>query len=231
MNRVFYFPENHIFNKTIKFKPILLVSILSIIGCIENKEKINNEVEKLYLAKSNSTDSLLKIELESIAVEDQTLRFLLPDVTKRFGSPSKEEKYIWSLIHRQDSICLKKITEILKVHGWLGKSRVGIKANQAIWLVIQHADLEVQERYLPLLKKSTESGESEKWHLAFLEDRILMRKEQRQIYGTQAIWDATCEKMSIYPIEDVANVNKRRKSIGLQSIEEYAKQNGYIFKP
>jgi uncharacterized protein DUF6624 len=212
-----------------RFKLLILLCILSVIGCKENKQKTLTEPKKSELIKSEPIDSILKNELELIAVEDQTMRLLLPDVTTRFGSASSEEKYIWSLIHRQDSICLNKTIKILNEHGWLGKIRVGSKANQAIWLVIQHAELEKQEKYLPLLKKSVEIGESDGWHLAFLEDRILMRNEKSQIYGSQATWDKTTSKMKIYPIEDVKNVNKRREKIGLESIEEYAKQNGYIF--
>ena len=209
-----------------RFKILILLGVISIIGCNENKLKTPMESE---LILTEQIDSILKKELELIAVEDQTLRLMLPDVAERFGSTSSEEKYIWSLIHRQDSICLIRTTKILDEHGWLGKSRVGSQANQAIWLVIQHAELEKQEKYLPLLKKSVEIGESEGWHLAFLEDRILMRNKKSQIYGSQATWDKTIGKMKIYPIEDVKNVNKRREKIGLEPIEEYAKQNGYIF--
>ena len=56
-----------------------------------------------------------------------------------------------------------------------------------------------------------------------------MRNKKSQIYGSQATWEKTIGKMKIYPIEDVKNVNKRREKIGLEPIEEYAKQNGYIF--
>lgn len=174
-------------------------------------------------------DSILKKELIQIGVEDQTLRFLLPDVTKRFGNDSKEYAYIWSLIHRQDSICIQKTTALLDQHGWVGKSRIGDEANQAIWLVIQHAALADQEKYLPLLKKSVANSESEGWHLAFLEDRMLMYKKEKQRYGSQALWDKEIKKMKIYPIEDVANVDKRREQLGLIPIKEFAESNGYVF--
>lgn len=174
-------------------------------------------------------DSTIINELEQIAIEDQTLRLLLPDVEKKFGKTSPEAKYIWSLINRQDSICLIKVIEILDEYGWLGKSRVGEKANQAIWLVIQHTDLARQERYLPLLKESVENGESEGWHLAFLEDRILMRQHKKQKYGSQAFWDKEANALKIYPIADIERVNYRREKIGLETVEEYAEMNGYIF--
>ncbi len=185
--------------------------------------------DKYELTSDKPIDSVLRQELEQIVVKDQTLRLLLPNVEEKFGKGSSEENYIWSLIHREDSICLVKTLRILEEYGWIGKSRVGDKANQGLWLVIQHADIATQETYLPLLRKSVEMGESEGWHLAFLEDRILMRNKKNQIYGSQTIWDKEIGKLRIYPIDDVENVNKRREQIGLEPIEEYAKTNGYFF--
>jgi len=183
---------------------------------------------QLIRKSNNQTDSILKKELEFIGVEDQTLRLLLPEVKDEFGSKSDEYKYVWSLINQQDSICANKLVKILNTHGWVGKSRIVVKANQAIWLVMQHAKLKVQEKYLPLLKESVKNGESEGWHLAFLEDRILMYNKKKQVYGTQAVWDSDLKKNKIWPIEDVKNTNQRRKQLGLKPIEEYAKSNGYI---
>ncbi len=184
-------------------------------------EKIKNQV--------NKTDSIIKKELELIKVEDQTLRLLLPNVIEKFGRESEEYKYVWAQIQKQDSISSNKLFEILDNYGWVGKSRVGSAVNQAIWLTIQHSDLETQEKYLPLLRESVKKSESEGWHLAFLEDRTLMRKNHKQIYGTQAVWDNDLKKNKIYPIQDVKNVNKKRKQLGLEPLEEYAKKNGYIF--
>jgi len=186
-------------------------------------------MSELTLASKEPIDSLLKAELEILSVEDQTLRFLLPDVTERFGRDSEGYDFFWRLIHRQDTICINRLTSILETYGWVGKNRVGDKANQAIWLIIQHAELATQEKYLPLLKASVEKGESPGWHLAFLEDRILMNSNKKQIYGTQATWDNEAKRNRIHPIKDVKNVNARRAKLGLETIEEYAKSNGHIF--
>ncbi len=212
-----------------KYKILIIICLVLFIGCKDGEKKAYELKKEPELAIKNLSDTELKKRLELIAVEDQTLRLLLPEVGEKFGNGSEEEKFIWSLIHRQDSICLNSTIKILNQYGWLGKSKVGDKANQALWLVIQHAELEQQERYLPLLKESVENGESEGWHLAFLQDRILMRKKMNQIYGSQASWDKSINKMKIYPIDDVENVNKRRKELGLETIEEYAKMNGYVF--
>jgi len=176
-------------------------------------------------------DTLLKEELESILVKDQTLRLVLPMVEKKFGENSEQTRYLWSLINSQDSTNLVAITEIIDKNGWIGANRVGYFANQAIWMVIQHAPLEIQEKYLPHLKKSVAKKESEGWYLAFLEDRILMRNGKKQTYGSQAKIDRETGKYYIYPISDIQNVNKRRAEIGLESIEEYASSSGYVYNP
>jgi hypothetical protein len=215
--------------KSISVKKLLLVLlvIVNFIRC-DGEPKID---AKPNLNKEQVNDSILKRQLEQIAIEDQTLRFLLPETIERFGRESKEYKYVWSLIDRQDSISIHKLTKIIDKYGWLGKNRVGDEANQAIWLVLQHSKLEVQEKYLPLLRKSVAKGESEGWHLAFLEDRVLMYNEKKQKFGTQAIWDDKLKRNKIYPIENVENVNKRRKALGLEPIEAYAKSNGHLFDP
>lgn len=213
-----------------KCKILILLGCLNIIGCNQNnnpKTVITNLKSELTIEEPN--DSILKEQLEFLGVEDQTLRFLLPHATEKFGRESKEYDYVWSLINRQDSICENKLTQILKKHGWLGKSRVGNNANQAIWLIMQHSKLETQEKYLPLLKESVANGESEGWHLAFLEDRVLMYNKIKQKFGTQSVWDNKLKRNKIYPIEDVENVNQRRQELGLESIEEYAESNGHIF--
>jgi len=208
---------------------IIVAGFICFTSCENSKSENEKDTGKLEVNLNESIDSTLKQNLISFGVKDQTLRLMLPEVVSKFGKGSPEETYFWSLIKEQDSINEKETIKILERYGWLGKNRIGSKANQSLWLVIQHAPLEIQEKYLPLLKKSVAENESEGWHLAFLEDRILMRNNKNQIYGSQAMWDQKLNKMKIYKIEDVANVNKRRKTIGLEPIEEYAKINDYLF--
>lgn len=176
------------------------------------------------------SDTLLKNRLEEIRMKDQSLRLLLPEVSKKFGQNSDEHAYFWTLIHREDRANELAITKIIDENGWLGTNRVGEAANQALWLVVQHAPVEMQEKYLPYLQESVEKNESDGWYLAFLEDRILMYNGKKQKFGSQAKYDAEGQPY-IYPIEDVKHVNERREKLGLEPIEEYAKKNGYRFDP
>jgi len=180
----------------------------------------------------NSLDTKMKKTLENLRMQDQTIRLLLPDAEKRFGRESDEYKWFRSeLMPRNDSIVLNKITDILEKNGWMGINEVGELANQTLWLVIQHAPLAVQEKYIPLLEKSVKNGESKARYLAFLQDRILMRQDKKQIYGTQSLWDKEKNKNVIWPITDYKTINQRRTKVGLESIEDYAKNNGFLYEP
>ncbi len=181
-------------------------------------DKISNVVQ----------DSTLRMNLELIRTKDQTLRLILPELETRFGKNSEELKYIWTLIHFQDSINESEVIGIIDKYGWLGTNRIGEFANQTLWLVIQHAPIKIQEKYIPFLRISVEKGESEGWYLAFLEDRIAMRNGENQVYGTQSKYNKVTGKNHIYPIQNPENVNEKRKRIGLETIEEYATENGYI---
>ena len=173
----------------------------------------------------------LKEELESIYVKDQMLRQMLDCAEEKFGRDSEEMKYYWGLISKEDEANEKRVLEIIDEYGWPGKSLVGGKANAAVWLVVQHAPLETQVKYLPLLQESVKNGESRGSNLALLEDRILMRQGKKQIYGSQIRTDPETGEAYVYPIEDPENVNKRRAEVGLGTIEEYAKRFGIDYKP
>ena len=129
-----------------------------------------------------------------------------------------------------DSSNLAQVEEIIARYGWLGKSVIGGQANYTLWLVVQHADLATQEKYLPMLEKSVAEGESFAKTYAYLKDRVLMRHGEKQIYGTQVVPSKT-GMQEFWPIEDELNVNKRRAEAGLDPIEEYAKYFDIEYEP
>jgi hypothetical protein len=79
------------------------------------------------------------------------------------------------------------------------------------------------------LEQSVKDGESQAYDLAMLQDRVLMRQGKKQIYGSQVVFNKTGEPV-FYPIEDERNVNARRKKVGLEPLEEYAKFFGIEYK-
>ena len=100
---------------------------------------------------------------------------------------------------------------------------------QAVFLVIQHASKELREKYFPLIKASAEKGELTLRVVAMMEDRMLMEKGKKQKYGTQLI-SYNDGPLRLHPIEDEANVNKRRAAMGMGTIRIAAQMTNYEFR-
>ncbi|GAB3199049.1 hypothetical protein ABID22_001834 [Pontibacter aydingkolensis] len=173
----------------------------------------------------------LKTQLEKIYETDQQVRREFMAAMQQKGAESAEVKELGQKMEQIDTENQKKVVAIIEEHGWPGKSMVGSKAQMAAFLVIQHAPLVVQEKYLPLLRKATEDGELEKRHLAMLEDRVLVGNNQPQKYGSQLRLNPDTQKYEFYPIDDEVNVDKRRAEMGMEPLGEYARRQNieYVF--
>jgi hypothetical protein len=169
----------------------------------------------------------LKDELENIRIKDQALRMLLGCVSQTFSNNANAEeynKYFRSLINQEDNKNQERVIQIIDEHGWLGTTQVGFLANNALFLVIQHASVEIQEKYFSLLKESAEQGESRLADMALMDDRIRMYRKQKQLYGSQTTY--VNGKHYVWPIEDPQNVDERRKSVQLPPLADYLKLAG-----
>jgi len=129
-----------------------------------------------------------------------------------------------------DSCNQAQVEALISKYGWIGKSTIGTMANYTLFLVIQHADLPMQEKYFPLMEESVRAGESRAIDLALLQDRILMRQGKEQIYGSQVVFNKETGAPEFYPISDEKNVNVRRASLGMEPLEEYATHFGIDYK-
>lgn len=70
---------------------------------------------------------------------------------------------------------------------------------------------------VPLLERAVQAGEADPKHLALLVDRIRTLEGRPQLYGTSHDWDAA-GKLSPVPVENPANVDERRQSVGLEPL-------------
>lgn len=161
--------------------------------------------------------------LDSIYQEDQTSRYKFLDAVEH-----KEKSTIIdslrNIMVQKDKQNLSKVKSIIRQYGWLGPQKVGINASQALFLVIQHADLASQKQYLPIIKTANKNGEILSSNLAILEDRINIREGKSQLYGSQTFIDNKTGLTYIYPIADPDHLEERRKSIGLIPMRDYAKE-------
>jgi hypothetical protein len=114
--------------------------------------------------------------------------------------------------------------DLVERNGWPTLAQVGAEGSGNAWLLVQHADQDVdfQERCLALLEGAVARGEAEKKHLAYLHDRVAMHRGRPQRYGTQFMQrDGGLEP---YELEDPARVDEWRAEAGLGTLAEYREQ-------
>ena len=152
-------------------------------------------------------DEAIAAELVVMAERDQAIRRRA--ATDRGVSPG--------ILDRPHA---ERLREIISRIGWPTRSRVGYAAEEAAWLIAQHAvhDPAFQSRCLALLLEQPAS-EVCPHHAAYLEDRINALAGRPQRYGTQLI-----ERDGVLvpaPLADETRVDELRRSVGLGPLAEY----------
>jgi hypothetical protein len=179
----------------------------------------------------------IQAELETMYKSDQTLR---GDFTKMLTEARAKgvevdraaREAIWKKINEQDRSNQKRVAEIVDTHGWPANSKVGAQAATAAFLIVQHAELDYQQKYIDKMREAVAAGEAAKQQLALLEDRVLMRQGKPQRYGSQV---DNRNGVGLHPVEDPDNLDKRRATMGLGPVCEYlahfVKQGGPVVYP
>jgi len=172
----------------------------------------------------------LRSQLKYVFKMDQQYRLPLEPTIKKYGWNSPQVDSLEELMGKQDSIDLVIVQHILDTYGWVGTDSIGPAGSTTLWAVIQHSDLDVQQKYLPMMRTAVQQGRAHASELAYLEDRVALQEGKKQTYGTQFRLNEKTNKYFVAPIEDEPNVNKRRAAIGLEPLEDYARESGIDYK-
>lgn len=176
-------------------------------------------------AQSVANPGLRKELLERLK-EDQKVRDEMEAVfSKSDGKPMKLDPVVrerWLSVDKNNTDWLK---QVIQKHGWVGKSLVGVDGAHAAWLLLQHADhdVEFQKKCLFLMEKAVKSGEAQGKDFAYLIDRVRTGEGKLQLYGTQMMLKEGGKYVPL-PIEDESNVDKRRAAVGLPTLAESIKE-------
>ena len=181
-------------NNILPFKTLGNSILLLLILCIYSCKKPENYTET-------------KRVLEKVLIDDQKYRGATENPT---------------LLKNIDEQNIRIVTKIIDSLGWLGKDKIGEDANLALFATIQHSNLKIMEKYLPLLKDAVKKGNATKKELAFLIDRVEKLNGRKQIYGTQ-YFIGDKGNVVLRNVIDSVNINKRRKSMDMEPIEDYLK--------
>ncbi len=193
--------------------PILLMCLA--FGCT-NKKSMHSSAAQ--------TDLLLS-ELHE---RDQQIRHELMRVQRAFIAEQRAELVdsIVMLVEEQErtNSLNRVVVDSLLQNGW--PDGLSEQSNQTIWLIIDHGDVEYQERYLPLIEQQAMRGIISLADYATLSDRVNVRRQRPQRYGTQTGYTQRDGEVFtyVYPIEDMDKLDSLRLSVGLDSMHIYLRQ-------
>lgn len=175
-----------------------------------------------YQFDPDKVNAALTKQMDSLYQEDQKCRIGLARLMKK-EVPKESLDSMKRIIKEKDSSNLVFITKLIDNQGWLTPQDIGFQGVQTLFLIIQHADLQTQKKYYPLILKAEKEGNMLSSNVALLEDRIAVREGRPQTYGSQGYYDSSKKKTFIYPLVDAQNLDQLRKSRGLGPMHEYKK--------
>ncbi len=167
-----------------------------------------------------SYDKPLRERLQRIFNSDQAIRYEYIQALNA-NAPQPQRDSLLARMQQIDRENIAEIEELLTKHGWIGRDRVG-NACVAVWAVVQHADIEVQTRLLPMLRDAATAGDLAPSLVAMLEDRINVHSGRPQRYGSQILGEPGAHYVA--PLEDASRVDEWRKEVGMEPMAEYVKQ-------
>ncbi|MFN0203261.1 MAG: DUF6624 domain-containing protein [Bacteroidia bacterium] len=193
----------------------------SVIQFLDKSFATQKVVEKITENMKNFEKGInLKVQKDILKMEanDQKYRSVITQLRQK-GTLTKRK---WDSLMRYqaiwDTLNINALKNIVKLYGFPAYSLVGYEASHVAWQVAQHADTAFQHRYLKLMRFAFFQNDCDARNLAYLEDRVLMNQDKPQLYGTQ-FKCADAVDCTIYPIQDIENVDKRRVSMDLPLID------------
>ncbi len=180
------------------------------------------------LKKTSEADLHIKDPLESM-IPDSMKKWagILKEVNindQKYRSVSDPELYAKNvkLQDKLDKENQKIVAAFLDSFGWPQMKQVGVIGKMAVFSVIQHSPLAMQEKYYPMLAKAYKEHSHNGAQLALLEDRINFQKGYPQYYGTQLGYFN--DKIVLYPVVNADSLEAWRKKIGtMQDMQSYLK--------
>lgn len=188
-----------------------LIIILVLISALSCKEKNQEKNEVLFNRE-------LADELEKRAELDQTAAWIPEGKFKEYSN--QEWEAYKDSVFTTNKVFLEKV---LNKYGYPGYDLVGKDGEKNYWLMVQHCDFdpEFQSRVLEKLKQQVNAKNAGGRNFGLLSDRVNLNSGKKQVYGTQVTYVRETGQAIPKPLLDSLTVNERRKTVGLEPIEEY----------
>jgi len=151
---------------------------------------LRDDIEKQTLfCQTSNTEESTEVDLKVYSSKnnlDYNLVKLIQKINQLDKKYRDNENIDWS---KQTPIDLENQRIIdslfLKHKKYIGTSFVGEKFESVMWVVIQHSNLKMMEKYLPIIQKAVQDDDLHQTPFKMLIDRIYSQKENYQIFGSQ----------------------------------------------
>mgnify|MGYP002072951112 CR=1 FL=1 len=150
---------------------------------------------------------------------------------EKIGNRSTIDRAVWQLKERLNQENQEELEQLIEAKGWPKISEVGEKAALSALLVVQHADLAMQQKYLPILEERCKAGEADPEGYALLYDRVQMGLNKPQKYGSQLKFNEQTGAYEVYQLLDETMVDQWRAEMGLGPLADYVGMWGIEFTP
>lgn len=197
-----------------KILPILILGLV-LFGC---KEKTS---DKVAIEEKVEFNQELADELRQMAEVDQIAAYI-PQGKYKEMDPEQWKAFKDSVFTTHQ----KRLKQIFDKHGYVGIDLAGEEGSMHFWLMVQHSDHkpEFQKAVLEKMKVQVDQKNADPSNYGLLVDRVNLNTGKAQIYGTQVDYNLEIAQAFPKKLADSSNVNKRRKAIGLEPLEEYLNQ-------
>lgn len=150
------------------------------------REKINQQIQ---ICENSTSKNQNRFDLKEYSQKnnfDYNLILQINNINDLDEKYRNDETTDWTKQTPIDKENQRIIDSLYNVHKtYLGKTLVGEKFQSTMWRVIQHSNIEMMEKYLPIIQKAVNDNELDVVPFKMLIDRIYSIKFGYQIFGSQ----------------------------------------------
>ena len=132
------------------------------------------------------------------------------------------QQALWAPVTAMDDRLSAELLTLVPEDGWFRKSVYGERAANAAFLIVQHSNLDMWRRFVPILEPLVATGEVDGQSYGLMYDRLAVNEGRPQRYGTQMACVDGRLVIDYANLEDPQNADARREAMGFMStLAEY----------
>lgn len=132
------------------------------------------------------------------------------------------EAALWAPVTAMDERLAAELLTLVPPEGWFLKSVYGDAAAGAAFLIVQHSNVDLWRRFVPVLEPLVATGEVDGQRYGLMYDRLAINENRPQRYGTQMTCKGGRWVIDYDNLEDPENADVRREGMGfVQTLTEY----------